>query len=361
MDSHIAPKSVDKGQFNTLAQRETPKPATSLKQRKITVTGMGTDLRKVNQISGWAKRKTITQKTMLALIEVAEGKGAKERVKQYWNTYYCLNHTYSAEGRLFGKYCKNKFCTLCLCIRKAEILNKYMPVLKEWKDAYFVTLTIKAIPNKRLSQLVSKLIQGLQRIIDKYRKRNQRSKGIALVGIRSLECNFNPQRRSYNPHFHIIVPNEETAKILIDEWVKLWKETNGVKWTTRAAQNMRKVQDLERDLIECVKYGTKIFTESDVNKKSKGTGNSAIYVSALDNIIAAMKGKRLFDRFGFNLPSGKAVKAAKFLTINTYDEWVFTNENSDWVNLETEAGLSGYKLPDKLNFLLNEKLDLYRH
>lgn len=295
---------------------------------------------------------------MLALIDVANGKGAYDRVDQYWNTYYCLNRAHSAEGRLFGKYCKNKFCTVCLCIRKAEILNKYLPILKDWKDAYFVTLTIKAIPNKRLSQLVSKLIQGLQRIIDKYRKRNQRRKGIALAGIRSLECNFNPQRRSYNPHFHIIVPSYEIAKILIDEWVMLWKETNGTKWTTRAAQNMRKVQDLERDLIECVKYGTKIFTESDVSKKSKGTTNPTIYVSALDNIIAAMRGKRLFDRCGFNLPSNNPKKSANFLTLSKYEEWVYNSEFSDWVNPETEKVLSGYSLPTELNTLLNNNLDV---
>lgn len=176
----------------------------------------------------------------------------------------------------------------------------------------------------------------------------------------SLECNFNPQRRSHNPDFHIIVPSYEMAKILIDEWVMLWKETNGTKWTTRAAQNMRKVQSLERDLIECVKYGTKIFTESDVNKKSKGTTNQTIYVSALDNIIAAMRGKRLFDRFGFNLPKGKNTKATNFITINNYEEWVFTGENSDWVNADTGKALSGYNMPDKLKILITEHLDLIK-
>jgi hypothetical protein len=131
---------------------------------------------------------------ILALVDVARQKKAFEREKQYWNTYHCLNCAQSFQGRLYGKYCKNRFCTLCLCIRKADILNRYLPVLKKWKEAYFVTLTVKAIPAKWLRSVIKHLIKGLQRIIDKYRKRNQRRKGIKLIGIRSLECNFNPEK-----------------------------------------------------------------------------------------------------------------------------------------------------------------------
>jgi hypothetical protein len=131
---------------------------------------------------------------ILALVDVARQKKAFEREKQYWNTYHCLNCAQSFQGRLYGKYCKNRFCTLCLCIRKADILNRYLPVLKKWKEAYFVKLTVKAIPAKWLRSVIKHLIKGLQRIIDKYRKRNQRRKGIKLIGIRSLECNFNPEK-----------------------------------------------------------------------------------------------------------------------------------------------------------------------
>ncbi|MBK7039685.1 MAG: protein rep [Bacteroidetes bacterium] len=344
--------------LNTLAQRGTEKPEKVSKKKKITVTGKGADLSKTNQMNGWAKRKSITQKILLALIDIAKEKGAFDRVEQYWNAYYCLSRAYSSEGRLFGKYCKNKFCTVCLCIRKAEILNKYLPILKNWNDAYFVTLTIKAIPYERLSLLVCKLVEGFEKISDKYRKRTQRGRGNSLMGIRSLECNFNPIMKTYNPHFHIIVPTKEIAIILINEWVKLWKDTNGTKWTTRAAQNMRKVQNIERDLIECVKYGTKIFTEPDINKKSKQSNNPTIYVSAFDNIIAAMKGHRLFDRFGFNLPKNSNANAVNFQSLNDYDEWVFDSAHSNWINADTEEALSEYKLPIELNLLLSNNLNL---
>lgn len=76
----------------------------------------------------------------------------------------------------------------------------------------------------------------------------------------------------------------------------------GTKVDRQIAQHSRKVENTERDLIEIIKYGSKIFTEPALNNKMKGRGNAKIYVSALDNIFKAMRGLRIFERFGFNLP-----------------------------------------------------------
>lgn len=339
--------------LDTLAQNGTPKGINSIHKDLIIVTGNGTEIKNIKGLKGWAKRKLITQKMMLALIDVAKEKGKTDHNKAYWNTYHCLSHAYSSNGLLYGKYCKNRFCTLCLCIRKAEIVNKYLPVLKEWTEPYLVTLTIRSVPHWRLTIIFNKMIQGFQRIKDKYRKRNQRKGVKNLIGIKSLECNFNPKRKSYNPHFHLIVPDKETAEIFITEWCKLWTR----KWTSLAAQDKRLVTNLAKGLIECVKYGTKIFTEPDVNKKARQKGISHIYVSALDNILRAMKGHRLFDRFGFNLPT-PSLDTGKFTPLNHYDEWIFDVSNSDWVNPETAEMLSGYNPNHELILLLKNNIDL---
>lgn len=348
----------DERQFNTLAERGTVLLQKSSKQRQIVVAGLGTDMSKSMQLNGWAKRKIITQTMILALVDVARQKKALEREKQYWNTYHCLNKAQSYGGRLYGSYCKNRFCTLCLCIRKADILNRYLPVLKQWNEAYFVTITVKSIPAYSLQCIIDYLIKGIQRIIDKYRKRNQRGKGIKLIGIRSLECNFNPMKRTYNPHFHIIVPSEEIANIIVMEWLKLWKHTGKTTWTYKGGQKIIKISNMEKCLIETVKYGSKIFTEQDVMKKSKSNNNASIYVSALDNIIAAMKGHRIFERFGFDLPESDNSRPPLFSALHEYDEWVFDLHHSDWINPETEEVLAGYELPNDLNEILKNKLDI---
>src|SRR5690606_16661515 len=95
---------------------------------------------------------------------------------------------------------------------------------------YFVTLTVKACKAKDLKKMLKGLIRAFKLITGKYRKRSQRKDDIKLVGVKSLECNFNPVKATYNPHLHVIVPNEETAKILIAEWL--------VKWTPSFARGV---------------------------------------------------------------------------------------------------------------------------
>lgn len=339
--------------LDTLAQNGTTFSTNGKRKNLIVVNGNGTDIRNVNGLKRWAKRKLITQKMMLALIDVVKQKNEPDRIRSFWNTYHCLNRAYSSDGRLYGKYCKNRFCTVCLCIRKAEILNKYLPILQKWEEPFFVTLTIRSVSHERLGLVMNKMIQGFQRIKDKFKKRSQRNRGQKLIGIKSLECNFNPIKKSYNPHFHLIVPNSGTAEILVEEWCKIWTS----KWAKRCAQNFRRVKNLERDLIECVKYGTKIFTESDINKKRKQKGTAHIYVCALDNILESMRGHRLFERFGFNIPNYR-VKVAKCTPLLYYDEWAFDAGGFDWINLHTERPLSGYQQSNELIRLLQNNIDI---
>ncbi len=129
----------------------------------------------------------------------------------------------------------------------------------------------------------------------RHKKKSQRGVGQRFMGLKSIECNFNPTKKWYNPHFHLIVPNKETAELIINEWVTLWTK----RFTNRAAQDYRKVSDRQKDLIEVIKYEAKIFTEADGEKNRKKKGTAKIYVRALDTIYAALKGTRLIDRFGF--------------------------------------------------------------
>jgi hypothetical protein len=65
------------------------------------------------------------------------------------------------------------------------------------------------------------MINRFKIISRKYRKRAQRNKGIKLIGIKSLECNYNPILKKYNPHLHLIVATKEMADILKKEWLAM--------------------------------------------------------------------------------------------------------------------------------------------
>lgn len=332
----------------TLGENGTTKPG----QKAVLVSGKGTDLSNNEALQGRAKRKLITQSMALNLMDVAKEKGEDKKLKSLWNTYYCQSEVISANGRMYGRYCKNRFCTLCSSIRKAEIINRYYPVIEQWEQPYFVTLTVKACTGQKLKLMVSKILQGFQRIKDRHKKNYLRGKGIKLMGVKSLECNFNPAKKTYNPHLHLIVANKEIAEILIQDWLKLWTP----RFAQRQAQDMRKIFNAETGLIEIIKYGSKIFTEPDIKKKGESSSYQ-IYVSALDNILTAMKGKRIFERFGFNGEKKEVFETAEPRPVTIYNEWEFNPALSDWQDVNSAEVLTGFKPKSQLSAILANCID----
>lgn len=339
--------------FNTLAQSGTDNINSHSMQAENIVCNWGTDMNDKAALKGKAKRKTVSQSMSLRLIEAAEKKGNQERVKSYRNTYYCQNNLYSASGRISGQYCKNRFCTVCCSNRKAEIINKYQPEISTWEDPHFVTLTVKSVSAQKLDWILKGIKRAFRQIREKYKKKSQRGTGIKLMGIKSLECNFNPVRRTYNPHLHIIVPNAEIAEILINEWLEKWKS----KFTTPKAQFKRRVDSVRRDLVETIKYGAKVFTEPDIKNKGNWQIAPKIYAAALDNIFSALKPYRLFERFGFNIPAKSAPLKRNTMPLDDLENWVFNPALHDWYNTETGELLTGYKPTGRLQFLLNDNFD----
>lgn len=348
---------IEQGKIYTLAESGT---AISQKSSRMAlVSGEGTDINNNPALAKRAKRKVITQGLTLALIEVAKEKGDEIQVKKYWNAFHCQNKVITNNGKLHTKYCKNRFCTVCCAIRKADMINRYYPTIATWKDVHFVTLTVKSCKAAKLNEWMGRMLRAFEILHNRCKKRHQRGKGIKLVGIKSLECNYNPIKKTYNPHFHIIVPSNEIAVLLKREWINQWKpkdkNTYRYKFTSPDAQKISKVTSLEHSLIETIKYGSKVFTEPDLKKKNKVLP-PIIYAYALYNILIAFQGKRIFDRFGFNLPP-LAKKQVSQKLISDFEDWYFSRKNTDWINIETGECLTGYKKTPELNYLLNDCID----
>lgn len=310
--------------------------------------GKGSDLNANEYGKRKCKKKAVTQALVLRLADIARKSGREDLRLMFWNTWHCQNKVSTHDGKLFSKYCKNRFCTVCQSIRKAEMINKYYPVLQSWQDAQFLTLTVKACSKNMLNTMLRKCLQGINRIIDKYDKRAYRGKGKKLIGIRSLECNFNPIKRTYNPHLHMIVPDRETAEIFIKEWLAIWSFKNSAKkpLADRKGQFYRPVKNMGKDLIEVIKYNTKVFTDPKDDKKP--TGIVKLYARAFYNIVAAMQGIRLFGTFGIKLPkTNKEPTPARIVT--DYEEWQYIPEYNNWQHTENELTLFGYTIDEILN------------
>ena len=337
--------------INTLAQSGTSNFSNNPDSEKKVLCGAGSELGDKKAWKGRAKRKTIAQALNLSLIEAVEKKGEPERKQAYRNAYYCQIRVFSHEGRVYGKYCKSRSCPICCSIRKAQIINRYLPIVRTWKDPFFVTLTVKAVPASKLKRWMFGFQKAFRQIREKLKKQYQRGGGVQLVGIKSLECNFNATKKTYNPHFHLIVSSEAVADVLIREWQLKWTK----KHTSPLAQHKRRVRSPEKDLIETIKYGSKIFTDPDV--KQKGKYPAMVYASALDNILEAMKPYRLFERFGFNLPKEERQTEEKSVFEDQCEAWVFDRSANDWINPETSEKLTGFAPPSQLLWLLSQNMD----
>lgn len=320
----------------------------------LVVNGNGTDVSDPKKLHGKAKRKLISQSIVRHLVDAAKECGNYEQAKQYWNAWHCQSNLIKSGGRTYGNYCKTRWCLVCQANRKATLIKKYSPTLGKWEDPHFVTLTIKAVPANKLNKWIKEgMKKSFKLIRDKYKKRYKRGTSIKLMGVKSLECNYNPVKKTYNPHYHIIVPNRETALILKKEWQLYWTK----KHTYHGAQYIRKVGNMEKDLIEIIKYGSKIFTEPDMIKKGKNKIPPKIYAAALHNIFVAMKGHRIFDKFGFELEKTEIAPIAKQQILIDYEEIFYDSMAKDWVNYDTGELLTKFIPDGRLEYLLRNRID----
>ena len=342
--------------LDTLAQYGTQSNIASKVNPAIIVTGKGSEMDNDKFLKCKGKKKIITQTLALNLITLAQEKEEFHKLKSLWNTYHCQNKLYVVDGKMHGRYCKNRFCTICSGNRKADIINRYLPVMKSWEKPYFLNLTVKACKAENLKVMLEWMMATFVKILQKYKKRNQRGSDLKIMGIKSLVCEFNPVTQTYNPHFHLIVASKEIAETIMKEWLSIL-QSRGKGFVVWKAQKSKPVFHLDCALIEIIKYGTKIFTPADVDSKSMNNKGGNIHVAAMANILEAMKGLRIFERFGFNLPKvSKEVTEAR-VTID-YSGWVYMRRFSDWVNTENELTLTGYIAPVQLVNLLKCKMDL---
>ena len=117
------------------------------------------------------------------------------------------------------------------------------------------------------------------------------------------------------------------------------------------------LRNKETDLVEIIKYGSKIFTDPDGKKRRDKRGSVKIYVRALDNIYAAMKGEHLTDRFGFNLPKKAKKEKSKEILTSDYIRWEYDLKSRDWLSEDYESTLTAFVPDAGLESILENYID----
>lgn len=307
-----------------------------------------------------AKRKYLATSLSLNLVSIAEKKRDKAElenfkefnenqssVKSYWLMYHCASKLEHNNGKVTGRYCKNRLCLVCNSIRQAQVSARYSPVIKEWgEDVYFVTVTVPNMKGELLSSSLDEMHSIYKKIQERLKKQYQRGQREKFIAIKKLEGTYNPIMVTYHPHYHFLIKGADNANSFLDMWLTDTKHLG----TNRKAQDIRKADvNAPRELF---KYFTKIISSSDKEKR--------IFVDALDVIYKAMKGRRTFQSIGFKLPKEEKLKDEDFeLPLELEAEYqgeeeetyIWIQEQADWVSNVTGVLLSDYKLSKSLQEL----------
>lgn len=270
-----------------------------------------------------ARRKYFTNQILWKLIDAAKENKNSELGKSYWNTYHCSRNLFVNDNRtITGKYCNTRWCMVCNAIRTAKHINKYNPIVKEWDNPYFVTLTSETVDADRLKERIELMQKVFVRIRNLYNQNKHRSNvDFELKGIRKLECTHNALSDKYHPHYHVICNCQSSAEFLISNWLRCFTK-EGVK-VSHQAQDMRLADS--NSLIELFKYMTKVVTR-------KGGGKRVIDAKALDIIFNAMKGKKTVQPFGFRVAKQNASNQVNPTVGLIIGILTWSDEYADWLD-----------------------------
>ncbi|MGS2726531.1 protein rep [Psychroserpens sp. BH13MA-6] len=340
----------------TLGQSRTAK--FDKKSQSIIINGVGTDLINNPSLLKRANKKVITNALVLALVDIAKESDEVDWSKRYWNSFHCQTKLIGYKDKFYTDLCRNRWCATCCGIRKAELLNKYYEELLKWEEPHLLTLTLKTVRANQLNKRIDDMVKSFTRIKDRCNKRHKRRNAMKIMGLKSLECNFNAVKQWYNPHFHIITPNRQTALYLKQEWKKEWNKNSYM--ASDRAQDVRIIENVESGLMEVIKYSVKMLSEPDPNNKRKRKRGDlkglSIYAKGLHTIYKAIDNHQIFKSFGFTLPK-QAYKTDTTQVISNYHVWRYRIEDMDWVDTSTGNYLTDYELDKSLDYLLKTSID----
>ena len=259
--------------------------------------------------------------------------------KSYIKSFCCSRCLIQTDNRLMGIYCNQRWCPTCTAIKTAKFIDAYKHELEQHQDYYFVTLTIKSdqIYAENLKEKIGEMILAWKRINANARDKKRTGQELIWHGMRKIECTYR-DNGTFHPHFHVLVRGEAVAERIITEWL------NHFPTSLRSCQTMPKADaGIQHELF---KYYTKLISGSSKNKKSR-----KVNPVALDAVLQAMIGRRVFHNFG---TFKKKLDETELGTLEQQEFeieerpmiWNWVQKNHDWIDLETGECLSGYNPSD---------------
>lgn len=340
--------------FNKLAQLETKSKKSDLDDFKLDKSTTVSDAEKLKKR---AARKYVSRGLSLALINYVKSilldsdlprSELETYEKSFWNMFRCSNTLKKQNGKITAQYCKNRLCMVCNSIRQGEQLNKIVPVIKNWNNARFVTVTGgPTVSKNKIKERLIWMKQVDEGIRKKIQKQYSRGKSEKFIGIKKIECTFSTDSMGYHPHYHYIFKSADIAALYVKEWL-IRTSLNG---TYEGAQ--KNIPCDVNTAKELTKYFTKVSTkiDSETGKRTK------IYLDSLLYQFAAFRNKRTFTTYGIKFDKKvenrpvvdedqeilEAIEDENGGPANDFYNWNFDN----WFSVLTGESVTNYRLDDR--------------
>lgn len=284
-----------------------------------------------------AKAKHFTHTFVNALTEIDSPLN-----EGYKRTLDCASQLIQNNDKLTGKYCKNRWCIICNRIRAAQLINGYSPILDQFEEPQFVTLTIPNMSADKLQRAISGMQFAWREVYRMIKRPKYINYDFQILGLKKIECTYNPEMDSFHPHFHFVIDTSIMANLILNTWLAYWKKGNPPMYQSaplsRDAQNIKPIDKEKKGYLELFKYFTKVIT------KANDKDNDAIYIQPMDVIFQAMQRRRTFEPLGIKKVSEDINEIqAEYYSHLAHETKIWTWFEKDWIC--GNEGLTGHN-PD---------------
>ncbi|MGG3840914.1 protein rep, partial [Paenibacillus thiaminolyticus] len=207
----------------------------------------------------------------------------------------------------WASFCRVRLCPMCGWRRSLKIAHQVKRIAHTAMEHVnlrwvFLTLTVKNVPEDKLSEEMDHLTKSFRRLFQK-----KRFKQTVLGFFRALEVTYNKEKNTYHPHYHVLLavtPDYFAGRNYIkkSEWSDLWKDAARLEYSP--VVDVRVVKDgrrLEKEKGILVEKG--YIDPGVVSEISKYTVKSNQYLfpeneGLTDKVVStfesALSGRRLF-------------------------------------------------------------------
>lgn len=188
----------------------------------------------------------------------------RERVRNC-GTFLAFKRFEDAKIKLHQAYfCKDRLCPMCAWRRSLKVFGQVAKIMNTGKNEkklryVFLTLTLKNVEAEELSPTIDLMTDAFVKL-----KRRKPFKNAVVGWLRVLEIAYNPKRKDFHPHFHVILAVEpdyfskDNQHYLSQEkWCKLWRKSLKIDYNPIVDIRAVKASKQDNSVAEMAKYSVK--------------------------------------------------------------------------------------------------------